>query len=161
VLATVGSGVSDFDAEIALARAAGIGNPHKIARIAPAATVLDIGCGAGMDLLIAARRTGPEGRAIGVDMTDDLRSCARRGADDAGLDNVDVREGDATMLPVTDTSIDVVISNGVFNLVPEKNEALAEAARVLRPGGRLQIADIALDSALSDEALHNIDLWTG
>jgi arsenite methyltransferase len=143
------------------ARFAGIGNPHKIARIGPAATVLDIGCGAGTDLLIAARRAGPEGRAIGVDMTDDLRSCARRGADDAGLDNVDVREGDATVLPVTDTSIDVVISNGVFNLVPEKNDAIAEAARVLRPGGRLQIADIALDSALSDEALHNIDLWTG
>lgn len=143
------------------ARFAGIGNPHRIARIPVAATVLDIGCGAGMDLLIAGRRTGPAGRAVGIDMTDDMRRCARQGAEEAGLDNVEVREGDATMLPLADASIDVVISNGVFNLVPDKGEAIAETARVLRRGGRLQIADIALDSPLSDEALRDVDLWAG
>jgi arsenite methyltransferase len=115
--------------------------------------VLDIGCGAGMDLLIAGRRVGPAGLAVGIDMTDEMRRCARRGAEDAGLDNVDVRDGNATSLPLADASVDVVISNGVFNLVPEKGQAIAEAARVLRPGGGLQIADITLGSPLSEEAL--------
>jgi SAM-dependent methyltransferase len=140
---------------------AGIGNPHAIGRIPPGATLLDIGCGAGMDLLIAARRTGPQGRAIGVDMTEAMRERAWQGAAACGLANVDVREGDALALPVADRSIDVVISNGVLNLVPEKTRAVAEIARVLTPGGRVQIADIILGEALSEDALLNIDLWTG
>ena len=109
-----------------------------------ARVVLDIGCGAGTDLLLAARRVGPEGRAIGVDMTEAMRRRATAGAEAAGLLNVDVRDGDATRLPVDDHSIDVVISNGVLNLVPDKPRALAEIARVLRPGGRAQIADIVI-----------------
>ena len=140
---------------------AGVGNPHAIGAIPVGSTVVDIGCGAGTDLLVAARRTGPNGRAIGVDMTEAMRRRAARGAADAGIENVDVREGDATRLPLDDGSVDVVISNGVLNLVPEKKRAIAEMARVLRPGGRLQIADIIIGEELPESALRDIDLWTG
>jgi arsenite methyltransferase len=140
---------------------AGIGNPHAIGRVPAGATVLDIGCGAGMDLLIAARRIGSRGRAIGVDMTEAMRMRALQGAAASGLTNVDVRDGDAMALPVADRSVDVVISNGVLNLVPEKTRAVAEIARVLKPGGRVQIADIILGETLSEKTLLNIDLWTG
>ncbi len=140
---------------------AGIGNPHAIGRIPAGATVVDVGCGAGMDLLLAARRIGPRGRAIGVDMTEAMRQRAAAGAAACGLANVDVRRGDATRLPVDDRSADVVISNGVLNLVPEKERAVAEIARILKPGGRVQIADITIGDVLADSALRDIDLWTG
>ena len=140
---------------------AGIGNPHVVGRIPAGATVVDIGCGAGTDLLLAARGVGPRGRAIGVDMTEAMRQRASKGAVSCGLDNVDVRNGDATRLPVEDRSVDVVISNGVLNLVPEKERAIAEIARVLKPGGRVQIADIIIGEVLPDSALRDIDLWTG
>jgi arsenite methyltransferase len=140
---------------------AGIGNPHSIGAIRAGETVLDIGCGAGMDLLLAARRVGPKGKAIGIDMTDAMVERARASAAAAGLTQVEVRKGDATSLPVEDSSIDVIISNGVLNLVPEKQPAFAEIVRVLRPGGRLQLADITLDKELSEDARRNIDLWTG
>ena len=140
---------------------AGVGNPHAIGAIPVGSTVVDIGCGAGTDLLVAARRTGTNGRAIGVDMTEAMRRRAARGAADAGIENVDVREGDATRLPLDDGSVDVVISNGVLNLVPEKKRAIAEMARVLKPGGRLQIADIIIGEELPESALRDIDLWTG
>jgi SAM-dependent methyltransferase len=140
---------------------AGVGNPHAIGRIPTGATVLDIGCGAGTDLLLAARRAGPRGRAIGVDMTEAMRHRAVQGAEACGLKHVDVRNGDATRLPVDDGSVDVVISNGVLNLVPEKERVVAEIARVLKPGGRVQIADIIIGEVLPDSALRDIDLWTG
>jgi arsenite methyltransferase len=140
---------------------AGIGNPHAIARIPEGAIVLDVGCGAGTDLLLAARRTGPRGRAIGVDMTEAMRQRAAQGAAACGLSNVEVRDGDATKLPVEDATIDVVISNGVLNLVPEKRTALAEIARVLKPGGHLQIADIIIGEVLPESALRDVDLWAG
>ena len=140
---------------------AGIGNPHAIGPIPAGATVIDIGCGAGTDLLLAARRVGATGLAIGVDMTEAMRRRATQGASVSGLDNVDVRSGDATRLPVDDRSIDAVISNGVLNLVPEKVLAIAEIARVLKPGGRVQIADIIIGEVLPDSALRDIDLWTG
>ena len=143
------------------ARFAGIGNPHAIAELPIGATVLDIGCGAGMDLLLAALHTGPGGRAIGVDMTEPMRACAAAGAAAARLGNVEVRDGDATRLPVDDHSVDVVISNGVLNLVPLKSRAIAEIARVLKPGGRVQIADIIISEELPESALRDIDLWTG
>src|SRR5262249_53547302 len=109
----------------------------------------------------SARRTGPRGRAIGVDMTEAMRQRASSGAAACGLGNVDVRSGDATRLPVDDRSVDVVTSNGVLNLVPEKERAVAEVARVLKPGGRVQIADIIIGEVLPDSALRDIDLWTG
>jgi SAM-dependent methyltransferase len=140
---------------------AGVGNPHAIEPIAEGAVVLDIGCGAGTDLLLAARRVGPRGRAIGVDMTEAMRTRAAAGAATCGLINVEVRDGDATGLPVDDRSIDVVISNGVLNLVPDKRRAVAEIARVLKPGGRVQLADITIAELLPDDALRDIDLWTG
>lgn len=140
---------------------AGIGNPHAIAPIQPGETVLDIGCGAGMDLLLAARKVGPAGQAIGVEMTPAMRERALASAARAGLDNVEVRLADATALPLLDASVDVVISNGVLNLVPEKARAFEEIVRVLRPGGRLQLADIVVEAELGEEVRRNIELWTG
>ena len=143
------------------ARFAGVGNPHRIAPLKSGATVLDIGSGAGMDLLLAALHVGETGRAIGVDMTEPMRAQAAAATAAVGLSNVDVRDGDATKLPVPDHSIDVVISNGVLNLVPLKNRAIGEIARVLKPGGRVQIADIIIGEELSDRERRDIDLWTG
>jgi arsenite methyltransferase len=140
---------------------AGIANPHSIAPILPGETVLDIECGAGTDLLLAARRVGPSGRAIGVDMTEAMRERALHAAAAVGLTNVEVLRADATSLPLPDAGVDVVISNGVLNLVPEKEKAFTEIRRVLRPGGRLQLADIVLDAELGEDVRRNIDLWTG
>jgi len=140
---------------------AGIANPHSIAPILEGETVLDIGCGAGTDLLLAARRVGATGHAIGLDMTEAMRDRARGCAAAAGLGNVEVHQGDATALPLSDATVDVIISNGVLNLVPEKEKAFAEIRRVLRPGGRLQLADIVLEAELGEDARRNIDLWTG
>jgi arsenite methyltransferase len=140
---------------------AGIANPHSIAPILEGESVLDIGCGAGTDLLLAARRVGATGHAIGLDMTEAMRDRARGCAAAAGLGNVEVHQGDATALPLSDATVDVIISNGVLNLVPEKEKAFAEIRRVLRPGGRLQLADIVLEAELGEEARRNIDLWTG
>lgn len=140
---------------------AGVGNPHSIGAVDQGSTVVDVGCGAGMDLLLAARQVGPGGRAIGVDMTPDMRARAAAGAARCGLANVEVRAGDATYLPVDDLSVDVVISNGVLNLVPDKPRAISEIARVLKPGGHVQIADIVIGEQLPDSALRDIDLWTG
>jgi arsenite methyltransferase len=140
---------------------AGVGNPHASGPVPAGATVVDIGSGAGTDLLLAAVQVGPTGRAIGVDMTEAMRERARRGASACGLTHVDVREGEATALPVETESVDVVISNGVLNLVAEKQMAIAEIRRILKPGGRVQIADIVLGVELPEEARRDIDLWTG
>jgi SAM-dependent methyltransferase len=140
---------------------AGIANPHAIAPIRSGETVLDIGCGAGTDLLLAAIAVGPTGRALGVDMTAGMRERASAAAAEIGLETVAVLDGDATHLPVEDASVDVVISNGVLNLVPEKERAIDEIRRVLRPGGRLQLGDIILGVELSEDARRDIELWTG
>ena len=140
---------------------AGIANPHAIAPIQPGESVVDIGCGAGMDLLLAARKVGTSGRAIGIDMTEAMRDRALACAALVRLTNVEVHLADATKLPLPDASVDVVISNGVLNLVPEKEKAFAEICRILRPGGRLQLADIVLDAELGEDVRRNIDLWTG
>jgi arsenite methyltransferase len=140
---------------------AGVGNPLAIGQIRAGETVVDIGSGAGMDLLLAARRTGPAGHAVGVDMTDAMIERARKSAAEVGMPHVEIRKGDATSLPVPDASVDVVISNGVLNLVPEKERGFAEIIRILKPGGRLHLADIALDVELPEDARRNIDLWTG
>lgn len=144
-----------------LACFAGIGNPLAMGQVHPGQTVVDIGCGAGMDLLLAARQAGAAGKAIGIDMTDEMILRARTSAEAAGLSQVEVRKGDATSLPVEDAIADIIISNGVLNLVPEKEKAFAEILRVLRPSGRLQLADIALGLELPEEARRNMDLWTG
>ena len=138
---------------------AGVGNPLAIAPLEPGETVLDVGSGAGMDLLLAARQVGPGGRAIGVDMTEAMIARCRRAALQAGLGNVEVRRGDVHALPVGDGAADVVISNGVLNLAHDKRAAFAELFRALRPGGRLQLADIAVESPLSDGIRSDFELW--
>lgn len=138
----------------------GVGNPLRIAALTAGMTVVDVGCGAGLDLLLAAHAVGPSGRAIGIEMTDAMAARARRAARAAGLQNVDVRGGDAIALPVDTESADVVTSNGVLNLIPEKEAAVREMYRVLKPGGQLLLADIALEKTVSDEARRDIDLWT-
>ena len=138
----------------------GIGNPLRIASLSQGMTVVDVGCGAGLDLLLAAHAVGPSGRAIGIEMTEAMATLARRGARAAGLENVDVRAGDAIALPVDTESADVVTANGVLNLIPEKDIAAREMYRVLKRGGQLLLADIALERAVSDEARRDIDLWT-
>lgn len=146
--------------EDSTARFAGVGNPHRIGPIEPGEAVLDIGCGAGMDLLIAARRTGPQGKAIGVDMTPAMRERAKAAAIKAGLWKiVDIRAGTAEELPVEDESIDVVISNGVINLSPDKRRAFQEIFRLLRPGGRLYLADVVVQRELTLTARSDVDLW--
>jgi SAM-dependent methyltransferase len=139
---------------------AGVGNPHRIGPIEPGETVLDIGCGAGMDLLLAARRTGPAGRAIGVDMTPAMIERAKRAAIRAGVwETVDVRRGIAEELPVESESIDVVISNGVLNLSADKIRAFGEIYRVLKAGGGLYLADVVVQRELSLAARSDVDLW--
>jgi len=139
---------------------AGVANPLLNAEIVPGETVLDIGCGGGMDLLFAARRTGPKGRAIGVDITEAMRLRASKSAAALGLNQVEILEGDALSLPVEDQSVDLVISNGVLNLTPNKLRAFREIARVLKPGGRLSLADIAIGKELSLDTREDIDLWS-
>jgi arsenite methyltransferase len=146
--------------ETATARFAGVGNPLAIGPVHPGETVLDHACGAGTDLLLAARRVGPNGRAIGVDMTPAMRRMAVRAAAEAGLSQVvDVRAGVFEALPVEDASVDVVISNGVVNLAPDKTRVFSEILRVLRPGGRLYLADVVVARELSLAVRENPDLW--
>ena len=140
---------------------AGVANPHVLGPIEEGAVVLDLGCGAGTDLLIAAQMAGPSGRAIGIDMTPAMVERARASAAEMGLDNVEVHEGLIESLPVDDESVDIVISNGVIDLVPDKAAVFAEIDRVLRPGGRLQVADVVIHTEVSEDARKNIDLWTG
>ena len=140
---------------------AGVANPHRMGPIGEGAVVLDIGCGAGMDLLLAAISVGPGGRAIGVDMTEAMAERARASARRAGLTNVEVRLGDAMALPLEEASVDVIISNGVLNLTPDKSVTYREVHRVLKPGGRFLYADIALGAELSESTRRNIDLWIG
>jgi SAM-dependent methyltransferase len=145
----------------ALESFAGTGNPFSLGPLAAGERVVDVGCGAGFDTVIAARMVGPSGRVIGVDMTPAMLEKARRSAAEAGVENVEIREGYGEALPVPDAWADVVISNGVLNLMPDKRAGLGEMARVLRPGGRLQIADILVQKPVSESAKRRIDLWTG
>ena len=146
--------------EEATAAFAGVGNPHRIGPIQPGETVLDIGCGAGMDLLLAAKRTGPAGRAIGVDMTPAMIERAKRAAIKAGIwETVEIRRGIAEELPVESLTIDVAISNGVLNLSPDKIAAFSEIFRVLKPGGRLYLADVIVQRELSLAARTDVGLW--
>jgi SAM-dependent methyltransferase len=140
---------------------AGVGDPFALRALTPGERVVDIGCGAGFDTLIAADQVGPTGRVVGVDMTPEMLAKARRAVAELGLDHVEVREGLAERLPVDDGWADVVISNGVINLCADKAAVFAEIRRVLRPGGVLQFADIATGNPVPVEAMRDIDLWTG
>jgi SAM-dependent methyltransferase len=139
---------------------AGTGNPLSMGAAQPGETVLDMGCGAGFDLLQAALQAGPSGRAIGVDMTDAMRDKARAGAEALGLTNVDIRAGYLEELPVEDASVDLVISNGVFNLTPDKEAVMREVHRVLKPGGRFQVGDIVVHIDVPQDAKDNVELWS-
>ena len=145
----------------ATASFAGVANPHRIAVLTPGATVVDVGCGAGMDLLLAAAAVGPTGRAIGVDVTEPMAARARAAAQTLDLDQVEVRIGDALDLPVESGRVDVVISNGVLNLAPDKRQAYSEVFRILRPGGQFLYSDIVIASELPESVRRDIDLWTG
>ncbi len=140
---------------------AGTGNPFSLDVIKPGERVVDVGSGAGIDSLIASKMVGPDGQVIGVDMTATMLEKARKSAANAGLNNVEFREGYGEALPVADGWADVVISNGVLNLMPDKLAGLQEMARVLKPVGRLQIGDILVQKAVPESAKHKIDLWTG
>jgi SAM-dependent methyltransferase len=140
---------------------AGTGNPFSMGRLAEGEVVLDIGCGAGFDTLQAARQVGLRGRVIAVDMTEAMLDKARAGAAVLGLRNVDARLGFAEELPAESESVDVVISNGVINLCPDKIAVMREVYRVLKPGGRFQIADIVVHKEVPQDAKDDIDLWSG
>jgi arsenite methyltransferase len=140
---------------------AGTGNPFSLGELHPGERVVDVGCGAGIDTLIAAKKVGSEGRVIGVDMTPSMLEKARQASKEMRLANVEFREGYAEALPVEDGWADVVISNGVLNLMLDKTAALEEMSRVLKPGGRLQIGDILVQKAVPESAKRKIDLWTG
>jgi arsenite methyltransferase len=140
---------------------AGVGNPFAFGRLHPGETVVEIGSGAGFDAVLAARQVSPTGRVIGIDMTPAMLDKARATATLLGLSNLEFRQGYAEELPVPDGTADVVISNGVINLTPDKAAVFGEIARVLKPGGRMQIADIIVTKTVPDAAKENIDLWTG
>ena len=140
---------------------AGVGNPFSWGDLRPGETVVDLGSGAGFDALLAAQMVAPGGRVIGVDMTSAMLAKARRNADLLGIDSIEFREGYLEELPVADATADVIISNGVINLCPDKAAVLAEAYRVLKPGGRLQVADIVVAKEVPRSAKEDISLWTG
>jgi len=140
---------------------AGVANPFSLGRIEQGMTVLDLGCGAGTDLLIAAQMAGADGRVVGVDMTPPMLDRAGQSARAMGIANFELHESLIESLPLADASVDVMISNGVIDLVPDKEAVFAEIGRVLRPGGRLQIADVVIHTEVSADARDRIDLWTG
>jgi len=140
---------------------AGVANPFSLGPLEPGEDVLDIGCGAGMDSLIAAQMVGPAGSVTGIDMTPEMAAKARRSIDEMGLATLTVVEGSAERLPFSDSSFDVVISNGVIDLIPDKDAVFSEIVRVLRPGGRIQLADVTIQRPVSEEGRRNIDLWAG
>ena len=140
---------------------AGTGNPFVLGRLRAGETVVDVGCGAGFDTLLAARQVGPAGRVIAVDMTPAMLDKTSLAAKGLGLENVDARLGFAEELPVESGVADVVISNGVINLCPDKVQVMREIHRVLKPGGRFQIGDIVVHKMVPQDAKDDIDLWSG
>jgi arsenite methyltransferase len=140
---------------------AGVANPWQLGRLNAGERVLDLGSGAGTDSLVAAQMVGEQGHVIGIDMTPAMLAKARAAAAEMGLANVEFVEGEAERLPLSDESFDVVISNGVIDLIPDKDAVFSELYRVLTPGGRMQIADVTIQNPVSAEGRRNIDLWTG
>ena len=140
---------------------AGVANPWELGRLSPGERVLDLGSGAGTDSLIAAQMVGLEGSVSGIDMTPEMLAKARASAAEMGATNVEFIAGEVESLPFPDASFDVVISNGVIDLIPDKDVVFAALFRVLVPGGRIQIADVTIQQPVSEEGKRNIDLWTG
>jgi arsenite methyltransferase len=147
--------------EAAVESFAGVANPFSLGRLQPGERVLDLGSGAGTDSLVAAQMVGASGRVTGIDMTPEMVERARRSAEAMDAANVEFVEGEVETLPFPDASFDVVISNGVIDLVPDKDAVFGEIFRVLKPGGRIQIADVTIQNPVSEEGKRDIDLWTG
>ena len=139
----------------------GCGNPTALATIQPGETVLDLGSGGGIDVFLSARRVGPTGKVYGLDMTDEMLALARENQLKAGVTNVEFLKGDIEQIPLPDDSVDLIISNCVINLSPDKDQVLKEAFRVLRPGGRLAVSDIVVRGSLPQEIRHSMELWAG
>src|SRR5213080_2599724 len=147
--------------ESAVGSFAGVANPWTLGRLAAGQRVLDLGSGAGTDSLIASQMVGEQGHVTGIDMTPEMLAKARAAAAEMGVSNVEFVEAEAERLPFPDASFDVVISNGVIDLIPDKDAVFSEVFRVLAPGGRFQIADVTIQKPVSEEGRRNIDLWTG
>ena len=147
--------------EAAVQSFAGVANPFSLGRLELGEVVLDLGSGAGTDSLVAAQMVGPEGSVTGIDMTPEMLAKARGAATEMGVSNVEFVEAEAERLPFADGSFDVVISNGVIDLIPDKDAVFSEIMRVLRPGGRVQLADVTIQRPVSEEGKRNIDLWAG
>jgi arsenite methyltransferase len=147
--------------EEAVLASLGCGNPTALARLNPGETVLDLGSGGGIDVLLSARRVGPLGKAWGLDMTDEMLALARENQRKAGVENVEFLKGEIERIPLPDNSVDVVISNCVINLSADKDRVLNEAFRVLKPGGRLAVSDVVTRGAVPDDVRQNMLLWVG
>jgi SAM-dependent methyltransferase len=156
-----GDDLLDGIPEESISRLAGTGNPFALGPLHPGETVVELGCGAGMDTLIASRMVGPGGRVISIDMTPEMLEQARASASTFGAGNIEFHLGYIENIPLPDSSADVIISNGVINLAPDKKRVFCEMYRVLRPEGRLQIGDIVVQKAIPESARRNIDLWAG
>jgi SAM-dependent methyltransferase len=139
----------------------GCGNPTALIELKPGETVLDLGSGGGIDVLLSAKRVGPTGKAYGLDMTDDMLALARENQHQAGVENVEFLKGEIEKIPLPDNSVDVVISNCVINLSADKDRVLREAFRVLRPGGRFAVSDVVVRGEVPDEVRKNMLLWAG
>ena len=147
--------------ETALAASLGCGNPTALAQLQPGETVLDLGSGGGIDVLLSARRVGPSGKAYGLDMTDDMLALARENQRQAGVQNVEFLKGEIENIPLPDNSVDVIISNCVITLSGDKDRVLLEAFRVLKPGGRFAVSDVVVRGAVPAEIRRNMELWVG
>jgi SAM-dependent methyltransferase len=161
-------GTSRYDAhdledvpEAASNASLGCGNPTSVAELGPGEFVLDLGSGGGIDVILSARRVGPAGKAYGLDMTDEMLDLARHNAAEAGVTNVEFLKGHIEQVPLPDASVDVVISNCVINLSTDKPRVIAEAARVLRPGGRFAVSDVVADHDMDEATRRDLEQWTG